>query len=184
MNCSNHNSLYKSLPIEESYLVCEYGCVYSLRTKKQLKPSVNKDGYLRYWLVLKGKKMQIFEHRLVAFTFITVPRKLDRMIKQDSIVINHKDNNKINNHYSNLEWVSNRKNLDIGLKEHYQKYGQQTSRNKGSSNPNAKLKDSDVANILHMKGSVTSSAIKSMYQLSSTTLVYLIWNRKSWRHVN
>ena len=50
---------------------------------------------------LKGKHFRI--HRLVAKYFV------DGYF--EGAVVNHKDGNKLNNHYSNLEWVTQQDNI-------------------------------------------------------------------------
>ena len=78
-----------------------------------IKPRKDKDGYLRYTLSLNGKNKQFFCHRLVAQAFISNPDKLP--------VVNHRDGNKENCYFKNLEWTSIRDNnlhaLKIGLRD-------------------------------------------------------------------
>ena len=74
-------------------------------------------GYYRVQLVI-GKPYNVMVHRLVAEAFI--PNPLGKP------VVNHKDGNKINNHVSNLEWVSVSENqihaYDTGLRRSSVKY--------------------------------------------------------------
>jgi len=53
-----------------------------------------------YFVVRFGKLLK--DHRLVAEAFIDNKYNLEQ--------VNHKDKNSLNNHYSNLEWVSNFEN--------------------------------------------------------------------------
>lgn len=66
--------------------------------------TLNKKGYLRVWLYKKGKYLKPRVHRLVATAFIPNPYNLPQ--------VNHKDGNKQNNSYTNLEWVTNRQNQE------------------------------------------------------------------------
>lgn len=103
---------------EGLYLVSEFGdvirmekvvvskvCSKGFRTlsRKTLKPQNNKDGYL-YLLLTDNNKVRkhYFIHQLVAKAF------LDN--KNDHKIVNHKDEDKKNNHYSNLEWCTVRYN--------------------------------------------------------------------------
>jgi hypothetical protein len=49
----------------------------------------------------------IFIHQLVATAFIKNPKKYK--------VVHHKDSNRSNNHYSNLEWTTQKKNTQYAL---------------------------------------------------------------------
>lgn len=65
--------------------------------EKILKPDIVK-GYLRYTLSKENFQKRYVIHRLVALHFI--PNQLNKPC------VNHKDGNKMNNHYTNLEWVT------------------------------------------------------------------------------
>lgn len=57
-----------------------------------------RNGYLRISLSKSSKEKQVLIHRLVAQAFIPNPNNLP--------VINHKDEDKTNNHVENLEWCT------------------------------------------------------------------------------
>ena len=89
-----------------NYLVYENGDVYSNYTNKFLKGETTKFGYKQYTLSIgNGKKIRIKAHRLVGLLFLPIEPG-----KENELVINHKDGNKLNNHYSNLEWVTIKEN--------------------------------------------------------------------------
>jgi hypothetical protein len=69
---------------------------------KELKERYNHKGYLCVVLKKDNKKQTKTRHRLVAETYIPNPNNLPQ--------INHIDENKVNNHFSNLEWVTNHQN--------------------------------------------------------------------------
>ena len=69
----------------------------------EMKPSIDKDGYLRVNLSRNGKKSRFFIHRLVGMAFI--PNE------EDKPAINHKDGVKDNNEVSNLEWATHSENV-------------------------------------------------------------------------
>ena len=57
-----------------------------------------RNGYLKVDLCKNGKQKTFTVHRLVATVFISNPKNFP--------VVNHKDENKLNNNVSNLEWCT------------------------------------------------------------------------------
>jgi hypothetical protein len=70
---------------------------------KILKGFVNNLGYLCFDLYCNNKRKNVKAHSLVASAFIRN--------KNHQEVVNHKDGNKLNNHFENLEWVSQKQNV-------------------------------------------------------------------------
>ena len=109
---------------EGMYQVSNMGNVKSLNynhtnESKMLIPLKRKDGYLKVRLYKNKGYGTFFVHRLVAETFIKkVPNK---------IIINHKDGNKSNNRVNNLEWCTQKENVNhaykIGRKKLTRYYG-------------------------------------------------------------
>ena len=71
-----------------------------------LKQAKNNCGYLVIDLDKHGKRKQFRVHRLVASAFIPNPNNYP--------IINHKDENKLNNHVNNLEWCTVKYNTNYG----------------------------------------------------------------------
>lgn len=111
---------YRYIPYNTSFCANENGVVYSLVSEKYIEPSYvfkfkyncirgvidylggyNKEGYFRRSNVVTSMNY----HRLLAYAFCEY--------NQDplTLVVNHKDGNKINNDISNLEWVTYTENL-------------------------------------------------------------------------
>lgn len=88
---------------EGIYKISEYGTV--LRDGNVLKGSIGSRGYRRHALCKNGKSKVFRTHQLVAQAFLN--HEIDRYNK----VVDHVDNNKLNNHVSNLQVVSARENV-------------------------------------------------------------------------
>ena len=86
----------------EMYSVNEYGEVKNNKTNKLIVGDINNCGYYRVTLYHNKLHKRFFRHRLVAKYFISNPDNLPE--------VNHKDGDKSNNHYSNLEWCTRNEN--------------------------------------------------------------------------
>ena len=98
---------------EGLYEVSDMGRVKSLNynhtgTEKILKPQNNTHGYLLVDIYKDGQKKASLVHRLVAAAFIPNPNNLD--------TVNHKDEVKTNNTVTNLEWMSQKDNINYGTR--------------------------------------------------------------------
>jgi len=68
--------------------------------------SVSKQGYKKVLLYSKNTRKDWRVNRIVALAFIPNPNNLKQ--------VNHKDENKLNNHVGNLEWCSAKYNVNYG----------------------------------------------------------------------
>ena len=86
------------------YFVTEDGRVYSTKYNKlkELTKQENQ-GYYAIYLEKDKKQYRKSIHRLVAETYIQNPNNLPQ--------VNHIDEDKKNNHISNLEWVTQQQNI-------------------------------------------------------------------------
>jgi hypothetical protein len=102
------------------YTIDEYGNIFSLRKNRYLKPAFNSYFYPMVMLSSEAKdrlnhpNVWRMVHRIVAVTFIGPPPSAKHEI-------NHKDHNKANSHYSNLEWVTHSQNILASYKDGFRK---------------------------------------------------------------
>ena len=90
--------------INDRYSVDEYGNVYDNLKNKYLKHQDNGFGYKYVMMVIDGEYKQQKVHRLVANAFI--PNKDNKPF------VNHIDCNRSNNYYKNLEWCTQKENIN------------------------------------------------------------------------
>ena len=84
----------------ENYSVSNYGNIRNNKTGRILKPGLNSDGY---HMVQLGSKNNKYIHRLVASAFC----ENENLYHQ----VDHIDQNKTNNYYQNLRWVTQDQNI-------------------------------------------------------------------------
>ena len=150
---------YKLIPFKgnQHYYISEEGYVYSEKSNKLLKYRKSSDGYWNYGLIFEKKLKFISAHRLVALTYL--------QIKHQKPYVNHKDGNKSNNHYSNLEWVTPSENIlhayRTGLKS-----------NKGDKHPKSKLSEKLVLNLRERfkNEKLKYSDVAKEYNVRATTI--------------
>lgn len=105
--------IFKDIEGYEEYQISNFGRVKSLnynRTGKEkiLKSYSNTDGYLQVDLYKQGKRKGFKIHRLVADTFLDNPNNYEE--------VNHIDEDKTNNHVTNLEWCTHFYNMNYGTR--------------------------------------------------------------------
>ena len=105
---------------EGLYEVSNWGRVKSLKRlvksprgyrtvcERTLKPTKDSHGYLCVSLYKEGEMKFVKIHRLVAEAFLNNPDNLPQ--------INHKDEDKTNNHVNNLEWCDAQYNCNYGTR--------------------------------------------------------------------
>lgn len=98
--------MYKPIKNYEDYLIFKSGLIFSTKSKRFLKPSINSNGYLSVELFNEKGSKRLLIHRLVAEAFIPNPDNLPQ--------VNHKDEDRQNNHVNNLEWCTAKYNMNYG----------------------------------------------------------------------
>lgn len=97
---------YKPIKEFPLYEISNYGNVRNAKTKKNRKLQLTQNGYLRVNLLNGNKRKMCFVHRLVWLNFIGEIK--------EGYQINHKDENKTNNHLENLELMTPKENSNYG----------------------------------------------------------------------
>ena len=110
--------IWKKVDGYPNYEVSNLGNVRSLNYHREgeskiLKTSLNNKGYLYITLCKEGKTKRYFVHRLVAQAFLDNPNNLPQ--------VNHKDEDKTNNHVSNIEYCDAKYNMNYGTRIDRQK---------------------------------------------------------------
>ena len=108
---------------EGLYEISNYGNIKSLSreisngknkyyTKERiLKQNISKDGYRRFTLYLYGKMKNYKTHVLMAINF------LNHIPCRHKVVVDHIDNNKLNNNLLNLQLITNRENCTKDMRK-------------------------------------------------------------------
>lgn len=90
------------------YGINRNGDIFSYISNKTIKPSLHRDGYLQVYLCKNGIRKNIKIHRLVAQTF--VPNTSNKP------QVNHKNGNKKDNYFENIEWCTSSENIKHAFK--------------------------------------------------------------------
>lgn len=101
--------IWKDIPgYEEKYQISNLGNIRSKKNHKILKSQINKKNGYVYFNMYKNKKYKnVRVHRLVAEVFLKN--------EYNKPFVNHKDGNKINNKIDNLEWCTQKENVNHAI---------------------------------------------------------------------
>lgn len=101
---SNNNENWKKvMEYEDLYEVSNLGRIRNCKSGKLVMQSVTISGYKRATLYKNGKPKTKLVHRLVAEAFLPNP--------SNYTIVNHIDENKLNNVVTNLEWCTQSQNI-------------------------------------------------------------------------
>ena len=102
---------HKRIEGTDDIYVTDNGTIYRIINNGKLyyKARINNCGYERVRIKYDRYKEKLV-HRLVAESFVENPHPIKYKI------VNHIDGNKLNNHYTNLEWCNNKMNMQHAVK--------------------------------------------------------------------
>ena len=116
---------------EDKYKISSDGNLLNKNNNTRVNTRISKDGYVYVSLYYNKKTYIKTLHQLVAQTFVEKDNN-------NSLEINHKDGNKLNNNIDNLEWVTNKENIKHAWKNKLFESVRKASKRYGKDNPNAK----------------------------------------------
>lgn len=163
--------------LTDTYIISENGDIYSLEVERLLKPTLDKDGYFKISLRSNELIKETNRHRVIYARVATLVCYIFNGEPPNDIkdpTVEHIDNNKINNHYSNLIWMerslnsSSRKNTPKGIKNYFSIFDENTiiSICEQLQNTNKTIKE-----------------IGDMFGIEKSTISN-IKSRKSWTHIS
>ena len=152
------------------YFITEEGKVYTSKRNqfREMKQPICRK-YHAVNLSHKGNVKHCFVHRLVAEAFVDNPENKD--------YVNHIDGNKLNNHYTNLEWVTFSENIqhafEVGLNKGLV----------GEENGRALLNDTQVVEIYkRLQSGEKSISLAKEFGVEQTTIGN-IKRKRLWKHI-
>lgn len=149
------------------YRVFEDGVVIGKRGQV-MSPSDNGRGYLILGLRCDGVRKTFAVHKLVALCFVDNPENLPE--------VNHKDGDKLNNHFSNLEWCTRGANIQHAF---------ETELRSASGENNARCKtDRKTVQAICMQLELGMSCAEIRDRGYDYNLVRAIKSRKNWAHIS
>ena len=144
------------LGYEDLYSIDEFGNVLNLRTNNLMSFYISNKGYKIVDLCKDNKRKHFLIHRLVAETFIQNPNNYP--------IVLHKDNNKLNTHYTNLKWGTYSENNSQAIKDGLNKVPRPDNRKdyKIYSNDRIKRVCKGVNEVINQIGYGTDSTVRNM----------------------
>lgn len=168
---------WKQINNHSTFSISEDGHFRNDITGKILRPTISKTGY---WVITirpngrKGKSYCLKLHRLVAEAFIANPDNKPH--------INHKDGNKLNNNFTNLEWVTPKENTTHAIK-----IGLMKNHLHGEAMDNVKLNENDVKFIrkhfIANDSEFGYNGLSKIFNVHRATIRDVV-TRKRWKHID
>ena len=150
----------------EKYEVSDLGNIRNKRTKRVLTQRPSRNSYMCVDLYREdGSKTTKYVHQLVMFSFNGVHENYGN--QKGKYVIDHKDNNYLNNRLDNLQYLK------------FEENSSKIKVLKGQSNGNSKLTEEQAREIKALRGVKTQRQIAEEFNVS-LSLVQKIHQNKIW----
>lgn len=161
------------------YIITSFGRIFSLNYKqklnniKELKTTINDDGYKCIIIRYHRNVFNLKIHRLVALAFIK-----NNKLKTKNLV-NHIDGIKTNNYEWNLEWCTPRENVIHAEKHHLARHLT------GIDHPCCKSTEDDIHKVCKLL-STTNKSIDEISEITnvSTSVIRDIKRGKTWKNIS
>ena len=166
---------------EEYFMVSESGKIFSKRSNRELSFIIGKTGYKSFTTRFDGSKSKAVVlkiHILVCEAF-SGPRP-----NENQIYALHWDDDKLNNHYTNLRWGSRSENAHDSIRNGTFKKNNQT----GEDVKNSKLTDVAVIDIINNFDKLEGNKSRRIeyfmqkYDVSRSTIRGVLEGRR-WKHL-
>lgn len=167
--------IYKGIDYSKRIEVSNTGKMRNATNKKEYKLHISKTGYYQVVISLGSRtNKKVFRvHKAVAETFIPNFKKYK--------VVNHKDLNKLNNNVLNLEWCTQKYNM-----EHASKNNAFANTKRGVESHKAKLNENNVKfireNYIPFSKDYGSRALARKFNMAHGTLLDII-KRKTYKEI-
>lgn len=119
------NEIWKDVTIPNVlpyYKVSNYGNLYSSNTDCLLDGKITDKGYIMVKLRTYTGYLEIYLHRLVMLTFNPIPNP-------ELYIVNHLDGIKSNDFYENLEWATQKRNVEHAFQTGLRGIGENSNHN-------------------------------------------------------
>lgn len=149
--------------------IYNYRSGYAL-TKEEILKQNECRGYLSVLLCKDGEKLRISIQRLVAINFI--PNT------ENKPTVNHKDTNKKNNFWKNLEWATHAEQQNHAVANNLR------GKTLGENSNFSKLTEQNVLEIRRLfdKKIMTRIELATAYGMAKSTIQYIV-NRETWKYI-
>lgn len=150
----------KTHKLYPNYKFSPDGRVWSNKMNTYMKTRINPNGYEQVGIRdFNNNRKMLYIHRLIATLFVN---------RTNGGQVNHKDGDKQNNHYKNLEWVTPKENMqharDTGL--HNQS---------GVNNPSSKFCDKTIERVfILVNEGLTQVAVAAILDMSQQHVSQII----------